>query len=150
MAAAGNLTLSDNAGNAITGSGTQNFINDSGSTLSGAGTISKMSLANIGAIVANGSNALVIQATPTTATVYSNPANSFAFANFGTVTVDSGSTLELDMSTAGSANYAVGNLGTMTANSGGTLEFAASNNQVAHIINSGTVSIGGTMQFERL
>ncbi len=154
---AGQLTLSDNAANAITGNGTQNFINDTGSTLSGAGTISKTSMANLGSIVANGSNALVIQATSNTATLYTNPANTYAFVNFGTVQVDSGSKLVLDMS-ASAAYYPIGNASTMTVSDGGTLEFIAAGGQTAgsgqkaRILNFGTVNIGSsngaTLQFD--
>ncbi len=108
----GLLTLSDNANNLITGvTGTETFINDTGQTLSGAGTISNLALVNNGTIIANGTNALNVDP------------NANGFLNNGTLQVNSGSTLNLSGFTASTSSATVTVNGTLNVTPGGTLRF---------------------------
>ncbi|HEV2498447.1 MAG TPA: PEP-CTERM sorting domain-containing protein [Terriglobia bacterium] len=107
--ATGTLTLSDNANNIVTGvTGTETLVNDVGETLSGAGTVENLALVNKGAILAGGTNALAI--TP----------NANGFTNAGTVTVNSGSTLVVNLTNA-TAGTGFSNSGTVNVQDGGTL-----------------------------
>ena len=145
---AGTLTLSDNAQNLIYGlNNTATFINDKGSTLSGAGTITDLSFVNGGAITANGANALVIKANPNAFQEFGTPVGVFGFLNQGTVQVNSGSTLELDTRGTLNGNYAqfpLFNQGTISDS--GTLELLAATSQVAQIANLGTINVAGAME----
>ncbi len=138
----GNLTLSDNANNLITGLDGNATLYLANGTISGAGSINNLAVANFGTVVANGTNALTIQATPNAIAEFGNNANSFGIYNSGTLQANSGSTLVLDMSTSAAATNQMVNGGTVTAQGGGKLVFSAAANQVASIYNLGSIGIG--------
>lgn len=132
--AAGSVVLSDNAKNQILGvTGSETLVIDLNETLSGAGTISNLSLINNGSIVANGANALNIVP------------NAGGFTNTGTVQVNSGSTLTLDTTAAtNEAVIGVNNIGSITVLDGGVLEIKAPKNAAVDIQNGGggLISLG--------
>ena len=105
----GNLTLSDNPANLITGSfGTETLVSDN--KLSGAGTIAMLAnFTNNGTVVANGTNSLVFNmdtgAAGVTGTIVNN----------GSIQAASGSSIILQ----GSADLQVTNNGTITLNAQG-------------------------------
>ena len=112
----GTLTLSDNPGNRITGvSGDEGFQIDTGSKLIGSGTISNLggyeALTNLGTIIANGHNPLILDGTATTNNGFS------ALSNFGVLQVNDGSEFQIRSSSGASihnwAGFAPGN-GTIT------------------------------------
>ena len=132
---AGTLTLSNNIGNTIAGvTGTETLINDTGEMLSGAGTISNLALVNNGTILANGTNPLNIEPT----------AN--GFTNNGILQVNSGSTLALNLTAAGTAGTTgLTNSGTITVADGGILQLnTAGFNGAITLNNAGAIQIGGT------
>lgn len=108
----GTLALSDNSGNLITDvTGIETLVNDMGETISGAGTIENLGLVNKGTIIADGTSALEIAP------------NAGGFTNSGTVQVNSGSTLAVNLAqTAGGPGFS--NAGTVNVQDGGTLEFS--------------------------
>lgn len=142
----GSIVLAETPGAGINGRfGSETFINDAGETLSGGGEISNLSVVNVGTIVANGANPLIIEANPNTTNDFdSSPAGLFGFLNKGTVTVDSGSSLEFNTTASGGATFPVINENQISVNDGGTLQFVASTGQNDRIENSGTIGVGGT------
>jgi fibronectin-binding autotransporter adhesin len=125
----GTLTLSNNAGNLITGvTGTETLINGTSETISGAGTIKDLALVNKGTIMADGTNALNIMP------------NAGGFTNDGTLQVNSGGTLNLSGSTTSTNAATVTVNGTLNLTSGSTLAFniAAGNGAVT---NNGAINL---------
>jgi fibronectin-binding autotransporter adhesin len=143
--APGALMLSDNPNNLITGvTGTETFINDSGETLSGAGTIENLALVNKGTIVANDTDALNINPVAT--------GSNTAFSNSGTIDVDSGSTLKATL-TNGASGTGLSNSGTITIAKGGTFLAGLANTTAGTgFSNSGTINVddGGRLEFQDL
>jgi hypothetical protein len=141
----GTLTLSNNAGNLITGvTGTETLINDVGETLSGAGTIENLALVNKGTIIANGTNALNINTVAT--------GSKAGFTNSGTIDVESGSTLRATL-TNGASGTGLANSGTITVAKGGTFFVGLANTVTGTgLSNSGTMNVndGSTLEFQNL
>ncbi len=138
----GSIKLSDNANNSIAGNnGTETLYLASG-TLSGAGTISNLTLGNGGTITANGTNPLIIKPNPNAYSEFQSPVDTFGIANAGAMRVNSGSTLVLDMSASQAAAEGLSNFGAITVNGGGNLELTAAANQVLTVDNEGKISVG--------
>jgi fibronectin-binding autotransporter adhesin len=118
----GTLTLSDSANNLITGvTGTETLINDVGETLSGAGTISNLTLVNNGTIIDNA-----------TANVLLIDPNSGGFTNNGTLQVNPGGTLRLIGSAISTSSATVTVDGTLDVNNMLTFDIAAGNATVTN------------------
>ena len=139
LSGAGTLTLSDNAGNSISGLfGTELLINDTNHAIQGAGAIGNLSFTNNGTLSATGTNALVI-----------DTAASFAFTNGGGMFVNDGSALTFQNTSPGGCGCQnlLTNNGTISVGgtgAGGTLSFndgGAGNTFV--LTGSGSVTLSG-------
>ncbi len=109
LSGGGNLTLSDNPANLITGSfGTETLVSDN--KLSGAGTIAMLAnFTNNGTVLANGANSMVFNMDNGT------PGVTGTIINNGSIRAASGSSLILE----GSADLHVTNNGTISLNAQG-------------------------------